>query len=156
MKVTKNHIRRLFKVNGCSGFPCKVSICVVTKYVLLIQKYISFETVSAPIILPSDCKCGIRAHCNMGYLVEFVKASSPMDCLHQCHRNVENNCNWVTFQVHTNSCFLFNKCEHGKSYKQNNFKDQNIPQFFQDSTYLFRTAFLHINLAACNLYLMWR
>jgi len=68
---------------------------------------------SAPVVLHSDCKCGIMAHCDHGHLVEFFNITSPVDCLHQCHINAEHNCNWVTYNVATGACFLFHHCSYG-------------------------------------------
>merc|ERR1712018_154755 len=69
---------------------------------------------SAPILAPfSVCKCGINAHCDKGYLVEFTNISSPLDCLQECHNSVEHNCNWITYNVQTISCYLFNECAYG-------------------------------------------
>jgi len=68
---------------------------------------------SAPVVLHSDCKCGIMAHCDHGHLVEFFNITSPVDCLHQCHINAEHNCNWVTYNVATGACFLFHQCSYG-------------------------------------------
>jgi hypothetical protein len=68
---------------------------------------------SAPVVLHSDCKCGIMAHCDHGHLVEFFNITSPVDCLHQCHIDAEHNCNWVTYNVATGACFLFHQCSYG-------------------------------------------
>jgi len=68
---------------------------------------------SAPVVLHSDCKCGIMAQCDHGHLVEFFNITSPVDCLHQCHIDAEKNCNWVTYNVATGACFLFHQCSYG-------------------------------------------
>merc|ERR1711962_152576 len=68
---------------------------------------------SAPVVLHSDCKCGLMAHCDHGHLVEYFNITSPVDCLHQCHIDAEHNCNWVTYNVATGSCFLFHQCSYG-------------------------------------------
>ena len=68
---------------------------------------------SAPVVLGSDCKCGILAHCDHGHLVEYFNISSPVDCLHECHIDAEYNCNWVTYNVETGACFLFHQCSYG-------------------------------------------
>jgi hypothetical protein len=72
-----------------------------------------FPFILAPVVLESDCKCGILAHCDRGYLVEYFNISSPVDCLHQCHIDSEQDCNWMTYNVENSACFLFSQCSYG-------------------------------------------
>lgn len=92
---------------------------------------------SAPVVLESDCKCGILAHCDRGHLVEYFNISSPVDCLHQCHIDSEQDCNWMTYNVENGACFLFSQCSYGfnvtypysitahKSCSMNSIPDEN-------------------------------
>lgn len=68
---------------------------------------------SAPLELSNECKCGILAHCQRGFLVEYFNISAPVDCLHQCHIDAEQNCHWVTYDMDNGACLLFQECSYG-------------------------------------------